>query len=96
MVFWRKGDDERLSRFVARALWHNLPHLPRSTFCWAFLSVHQRHQPSSYQHLKSIMSNAADQPKKERFAPKEAVTLQPPKDDIIDRDHLAKCDGMLG
>jgi membrane-associated progesterone receptor component len=40
------------------------------------------------------MSDAADQPKKERFAPKELVTLQPPKDDIINRDHLAKCDGM--
>jgi hypothetical protein len=42
------------------------------------------------------MSDAADQPKKERFAPKETVTLQPPKDDVIDRDHLAKCDGMPG
>jgi hypothetical protein len=66
-----------------------LPHLPRPT-----LSEHPRHQRSSYQHFKPIMSDAADQPKKERFAPKEAVTLQPPKDDIIDRDHLAKCDGM--
>jgi hypothetical protein len=39
------------------------------------------------------MSDSTEQPKKERFAPKEAVTLQPPKDDIIDREYLAKCDG---
>lgn len=38
------------------------------------------------------MSDAAE-PKKERFAPKEAVTLNPPKDDIIEREYLAKCDG---
>ena len=40
------------------------------------------------------MSDTTEQPKKERFAPKEPVTLQPPKDDLIDRDYLAKCDGM--
>ncbi|KAF2027675.1 cytochrome b5 [Setomelanomma holmii] len=39
------------------------------------------------------MSEASDQPKKERFAPKEPVTLQPPKDGPIDRDYLAKCNG---
>ncbi|KAL6710054.1 hypothetical protein ACN47E_009845 [Coniothyrium glycines] len=39
------------------------------------------------------MSDTADQPKKERFAPKEAVTLDPPKDDVIDREYLAKCNG---
>ncbi|OAL03811.1 cytochrome b5 [Phaeosphaeriaceae sp. SRC1lsM3a] len=39
------------------------------------------------------MSDTTQEPKKERFAPKEAVTLQPPKDDIIERTHLAKCDG---
>ncbi|KAH8724916.1 cytochrome b5-like heme/steroid binding domain-containing protein [Phaeosphaeriaceae sp. PMI808] len=39
------------------------------------------------------MSDSTDQPKKERFAPKEPVTLQPPKDEILDRDYLAKCDG---
>ncbi|KAI8942716.1 hypothetical protein NX059_000764 [Plenodomus lindquistii] len=38
------------------------------------------------------MSDAPEQPK-ERFAPKQAVTLNPPKDDIIDREYLAKCDG---
>ncbi|KAH9882124.1 hypothetical protein J1614_001296 [Plenodomus biglobosus] len=38
------------------------------------------------------MSDATEQPK-ERFAPKQAVALNPPKDDIIDREHLAKCDG---
>ena len=45
--------------------------------------------------IARVMSDATEQPKKERFAPKEPVTLQPPKDDIIDRDHLAKCDGTL-
>ncbi|OAL54481.1 cytochrome b5 [Pyrenochaeta sp. DS3sAY3a] len=39
------------------------------------------------------MSENTDQQKKERFAPKEAVTLQPPKDDLIEREYLAKCDG---
>ncbi|KAL7778635.1 hypothetical protein CFE70_008136 [Pyrenophora teres f. teres 0-1] len=39
------------------------------------------------------MSDATEQPKKERFAPKEPVTLNPPKDDVIDRAYLAKCDG---
>ncbi|KAH7398487.1 cytochrome b5-like heme/steroid binding domain-containing protein [Pyrenochaeta sp. MPI-SDFR-AT-0127] len=39
------------------------------------------------------MSDATDQPKKERFAPKETVSLNPPKDDPIDREYLAKCDG---
>jgi membrane-associated progesterone receptor component len=40
------------------------------------------------------MSDVTDQPKKERFAPKEPVTLQPPKEVVIDREHLAKCNGM--
>jgi membrane-associated progesterone receptor component len=40
------------------------------------------------------MSDATEQPKKEKFAPKQPVTLKPPKDDVIDRDYLAKCDGM--
>ncbi|XP_014562550.1 hypothetical protein COCVIDRAFT_21567 [Bipolaris victoriae FI3] len=39
------------------------------------------------------MSDVAAEPKKEKFAPKEPVTLNPPKDDIIERDYLAKCDG---
>ncbi|CAO2654939.1 Nn.00g116720.m01.CDS01 [Neocucurbitaria sp. VM-36] len=39
------------------------------------------------------MSDTTDQPKKEKFAPKEPVLLQPPKDDAIDREYLAKCDG---
>ncbi|KAL1655966.1 hypothetical protein SLS61_001530 [Didymella pomorum] len=37
--------------------------------------------------------SGTEEPKKERFAPKEPVTLNPPKDDIISREHLAKCDG---
>jgi hypothetical protein len=41
------------------------------------------------------MSDTTEQPKKERFAPKEPVTLNPPKDDAITRDYLAKCDGTL-
>jgi membrane-associated progesterone receptor component len=41
------------------------------------------------------MSDTTEQPKKERFAPKEPVTLNPPKDDLITREHLAKCDGRL-
>lgn len=40
------------------------------------------------------MSDTSDQPKKERFAPKEPVTLLPPKDDPIERDYLAKCNGQ--
>jgi hypothetical protein len=42
----------------------------------------------------STMSDATEQPKKEKFAPKQPVTLNPPKDDVIERDYLAKCDGM--
>ncbi|KAF2682182.1 progesterone binding protein-like protein [Lentithecium fluviatile CBS 122367] len=38
------------------------------------------------------MSDSAGQ-QKERFAPKQPVDLAPPKDDIITRDHLSKCDG---
>lgn len=66
------------------------PHLPRSaTSMWI---------PSNFPHISSpyqisIMSENTDQQKKERFAPKEAVTLQPPKDDLIEREYLAKCDG---
>lgn len=37
--------------------------------------------------------NMAEQQQKERFAPKQAVELAPPKDDIITLDHLSKCDG---
>jgi len=44
-------------------------------------------------NIYTNMSDATDSPK-ERFAPKQAVALDPPKDDIIDREHLAKCDGM--
>lgn len=43
---------------------------------------------------KHNMSNT-EEPKKERFAPKEPVILNPPKDDVISREHLAKCDGEL-
>jgi membrane-associated progesterone receptor component len=39
--------------------------------------------------------SGTEQPKKERFAPKEPVTLNPPKEDSISREHLAKCDGEL-
>lgn len=39
--------------------------------------------------------SATTEPKKEKFAPKEPVTLQPPKADIIDREYLAKCDGKI-
>ncbi|PSN61733.1 progesterone binding protein-like protein [Corynespora cassiicola Philippines] len=38
------------------------------------------------------MSEASGE-QKERFAPKVAVELAPPKDDVITRDYLAKCDG---
>lgn len=30
-----------------------------------------------------------------RFAPKVPVQLDPPKDDLITTEELAKCDGML-
>ncbi|KAF2866324.1 cytochrome b5-like heme/steroid binding domain-containing protein [Massariosphaeria phaeospora] len=33
------------------------------------------------------------QQQKERFAPKQAVDLAPPKDDAVSREHLAMCDG---
>ncbi|KAF2395527.1 SCA7-domain-containing protein [Trichodelitschia bisporula] len=36
---------------------------------------------------------SSSEPKKERFTPKTPVTLAPPKDDPIELDHLAKCDG---
>lgn len=36
-----------------------------------------------------------EEPKKERFAPKEPVVLNPPKDEIISREYLAKCNGEL-
>lgn len=39
--------------------------------------------------------SGTEEPKKERFAPKEPVTLNPPKDDIISREYLAKCNGGL-
>lgn len=39
--------------------------------------------------------SSTEEPKKERFAPKQPVTLNPPKDDAISREHLAKCDGEL-
>jgi len=39
------------------------------------------------------MSDSTEQPKKEKFAPKQPVALDPPKDDVIERDYLAKCDG---
>lgn len=43
--------------------------------------------------LSIIMSDSAAPQKKERFAPKEPVNLAPPKDDVITRDYLAKCNG---
>lgn len=42
-------------------------------------------------HLHNM--SGTEEPKKERFAPKEPVTLNPPKDEVITREHLAKCDG---
>ncbi|KAF1965299.1 cytochrome b5 [Bimuria novae-zelandiae CBS 107.79] len=39
-----------------------------------------------------MSDNSAPQ-QKERFAPKQPVTLAPPKDDVITREYLAKCDG---
>lgn len=32
--------------------------------------------------------------KKDKFAPKEPVQLNPPKDDPISKEELAKCDGI--
>lgn len=40
-----------------------------------------------------MASDGAAAPKKERFAPKVAVQLDPPKDDPIKVDYLLKCDG---
>jgi len=55
-----------------------------------------RHPATQHPPAESLtMSDATEQPKKERFAPKEPVTLNPPKDDVIDRAYLAKCDGTL-
>ncbi|KAF2451605.1 cytochrome b5 [Karstenula rhodostoma CBS 690.94] len=42
------------------------------------------------------MSDSSAPQKKERFAPKQLVNLAPPKDDVITRDYLAKCDGTNG
>ncbi|KAK3202703.1 hypothetical protein GRF29_154g481623 [Pseudopithomyces chartarum] len=39
------------------------------------------------------MSDSTAPQQKERFAPKEPVSLAPPKDDVITRDYLAKCNG---
>ncbi|KAJ4351775.1 uncharacterized protein N0V89_007118 [Didymosphaeria variabile] len=39
------------------------------------------------------MSDASAPQKKERFAPKQPVNLATPKDDVITRDYLTKCDG---
>ncbi|KAK7187549.1 hypothetical protein DPSP01_003771 [Paraphaeosphaeria sporulosa] len=39
------------------------------------------------------MSDSSAPQQKERFAPKQPVNLAPPKDDVITRDYLAKCDG---
>jgi hypothetical protein len=84
-----------LGQNVACALWRRLPHLPRSAWQFPIIYLQSTIFPLSLRlHNTISMSDATDQPKKERFAPKEPVTLQPPKDDIIDRDHLAKCDGM--
>ena len=40
-----------------------------------------------------IMSEGHQQ--KERFAPKQPVELAAPKDDVITREYLSKCDGTL-
>ncbi|KAL1591427.1 hypothetical protein SLS60_012040 [Paraconiothyrium brasiliense] len=39
------------------------------------------------------MSDASAPQQKEKFAPKQPVNLAPPKDDVITRDYLTKCDG---
>ncbi|PVH95222.1 cytochrome b5 [Periconia macrospinosa] len=39
------------------------------------------------------MADSEGQQQKERFAPKQAVQLDPPKDDVISLDYLSKCDG---
>ena len=40
-----------------------------------------------------MTEQTSTEPKKERFAPKVPVQLDPPKDDPITLDYLAKCDG---
>jgi hypothetical protein len=67
--------------------------------CHAEANIVTSHRGHSTFHITNIdiqpstMSDATEQPKKERFAPKQPVTLNPPKDDVIERDYLAKCDG---
>jgi hypothetical protein len=41
-----------------------------------------------------MSEQTSTEPKKERFAPKVPVNLDPPKDDPITLEYLSKCDGM--
>ena len=46
-------------------------------------------------HLLKHTQNMSTESSSGKFAPKQAVQLNPPKDDPISVEYLAKCDGML-
>ena len=66
----------------------NTPPFPR--FGHSSMRAIYLHRPST-QSIATMSEASGEQ--KERFAPKVAVELAPPKDDVITRDYLAKCDG---
>ena len=67
-----------------------------AAFCCARAALSQRLYtliPSPFLRTTThAMSDNTGQ-QKERFAPKQPVDLAPPKDDVITRDYLSKCDG---
>ena len=64
-------------------------HLPQSD-----IRVHLIHSKSERSSLLKIQQNMSTESSSGKFAPKQAVQLNPPKDDPISVEHLAKCDGM--
>lgn len=58
--------------------------------------LHYRRPLTKQHHILHCTAAMAEQePEKKKFEPKTKVELDPPKDDPIGLDYLAKCDGRF-
>jgi len=87
---FRVSSSWRLRKLLVLQRHHRQDHhLPQSD-----IRVHLIHSKSERSSLLKIQQNMSTESSSGKFAPKQAVQLNPPKDDPISVEHLAKCDGM--
>ena len=72
---------------------HSRPRLTRAQFLSTASACDRSTVVLLNLYIAKMTEASSTEPKKERFAPKVPVQLDPPKYDPITLDYLAKCDG---